>query len=347
MEKNYKLSVPEIHEKIRIDKYIARFIENASRTKVQKAIDMGNVTVNGDIIRSNYIVKPYDEIDIDLPIPEKTDVLPEDIPLDIVFEDEYLLVVNKPAGMITHPAYKNYTGTLVNAIMFHAQKHRDSLSKLNGFERAGIVHRIDKDTSGLLVVAKDEDIHRRLSEQFYVHSIEREYNAIVWGIPKEKKGTITGKIGRDSRNRLRMAVIPDDEEGGRHAVTHYEVLEQFEFLALVKLNLETGRTHQIRVHMAKIGCPIIGDEVYGGIMPKSVRLTTHMKATGKNLLEFMTKEGTTKDTTEGRYRQALHAKVLGFTHPKTKERIRLESPLPADMTALLERIREIDSAKKD
>ncbi|MCB0724986.1 MAG: RluA family pseudouridine synthase [Ignavibacteriae bacterium] len=333
LERNYKLSVPEIHEKIRIDKYISRFIEKASRTKVQKAINLGNVTVNGDLVKANYIVKPFDEIDIDLPASEKMDVVPEDIPLDIVFEDEYLLVVNKPAGMITHPAYKNYSGTLVNAVMFHAQKQKDSLSNLNGFERAGIVHRIDKDTSGLLVIAKDEDTHRKLSEQFYVHSIEREYNAIVWGIPKEKKGTITGKIGRDPRNRLRMAVIPDDEEGGRHAVTHYEVLEQFEFLSLVKLNLETGRTHQIRVHLAKIGCPIIGDETYGGISPKSVRLTTKMKATAKNLLELIP-------------RQALHAKILGFTHPHTGERMVFEAPLPDDMSAVLDRVREIDRARK-
>jgi 23S rRNA pseudouridine1911/1915/1917 synthase len=233
--------------------------------------------------------------------------------------------------MITHPAYKNYSGTLVNAIMFHAQKHRDTLSKLNGFVRAGIVHRIDKDTSGLLVIAKDEDTHRKLSEQFSVHSIEREYNAIVWGIPTEKKGTITGKIGRDPRNRLRMAVIPDDEKGGRNATTHYDVLEVFDFLTLVKLNLETGRTHQIRVHMAKIGCPILADEIYGGIKPKSIRLTTHMKATAKNVLELIS-------------RQALHARLLGFTHPQTKERLTFESPLPDDMSAVLEKMRAIKAS---
>lgn len=328
MEKNYKLSVPEIHEKIRIDKYIARFIEKASRTKVQKAIDMGNVTVNGDIIRSNYIVKPYDEIDIDLPIPEKTTVLPEDIPLDIVFEDEYLLVVNKPAGMITHPAYKNYSGTLVNAIMHHAIETKGSLSNLNGFQRAGIVHRLDKETSGLLVVAKDEDTHRKLSEQFYVHSIEREYNAIAWGLFNQKEGTITGKIGRDPRNRLRMAVIPDDEKGGRHAVTHYELIEEFEFLSLVKLNLETGRTHQIRVHLAKTGHPVLSDVTYGGDKPVSIRLTTRMKATANNLLEMIP-------------RQALHAKVLGFTHPHTGERLRFETKLPVDMQTVIDRVREM------
>jgi 23S rRNA pseudouridine1911/1915/1917 synthase len=328
LEKNYKLSVPEIQEKIRIDKYIARFIEKASRTKVQKAINLGNVTVNGDVVKANYIVKPLDEIDIDLPVSETKDVLPEDIPLSIVFEDEYLLVVNKPPGMITHPAYKNYSGTLVNAIMYHSEKTKGSLSNLNGFERAGIVHRLDKETSGLLVIAKDEDTHRKLSEQFYVHSIEREYNAIAWGLFNQKNGTITGKIGRDPRNRLRMAVIPEDEKGGRHAVTHYEVLEEYEFLSLVKLNLETGRTHQIRVHLAKTGHPVFGDSTYGGDKPTSLRLTTRMKATANNLLEMMP-------------RQALHAKVLGFTHPNTLERLRFESELPEDMQAVIDRAAEM------
>lgn len=328
MEKNYKLSVPEIQEKIRIDKYIARFIEKASRTKVQKAINLGNVTVNGDIVKANYIVKPLDEIDVDLPVSETKDVLAEDIPLDIVFEDEYLLVVNKPPGMITHPAYKNYSGTLVNAIMYHSEKTKGSLSNLNGFERAGIVHRLDKETSGLLVIAKDEDTHRKLSEQFYVHSIEREYNAIAWGLFNQKQGTITGKIGRDPRNRLRMAVIPDDEKGGRHAITHYEVIEEFEFLSLVKLNLETGRTHQIRVHLAKTGHPVFSDATYGGDKPTSIRLTTRMKATANNLLELLP-------------RQALHAKVLGFTHPHTMERLRFETDLPNDMQAVIDRVREM------
>ncbi len=332
MERNYKLSVPEIHEKIRIDKYIARFIEKASRTKVQKAINLGNVTVNGDVVKSNYIVKPFDEIDVDLPASEPQDVLPEDIPLDIVHEDNYLMVLNKPAGMITHPAYKNYSGTLVNGIMYHAEKTKGSLSNLNGFERAGIVHRIDKDTSGLLVIAKDEDTHRKLSEQFYQHSIEREYNAIAWGLFNEKRGSITGKIGRDPRNRLRMAVIPDDEEGGRHAITHYEVLEEFDFLSLVKLNLETGRTHQIRVHLAKIGHPIFSDETYGGVDPKSLRLTTRMKATAKNLYELLSRQG-------------LHARLLGFIHPQTDEHMVFEADLPHDMLSVLEKVRKIKDAQ--
>ena len=187
MEKNYTLIVPQILTKQMIDKYIAGFIENASRTKVQKAIDLGYVNVNGEPVKSNYLVKPGDEIEIELEYPDKQDVLPEDIPLDIVFEDEYLLIINKPAGMVVHPAYKNYSGTLVNAVMYYALKKNDTLSSLNGFERAGIVHRLDKDTSGLIVVAKDEVTHRKLSEQFFHHTIKREYNAIVWGKLKKKK----------------------------------------------------------------------------------------------------------------------------------------------------------------
>ncbi|MCY7361513.1 MAG: RluA family pseudouridine synthase, partial [Ignavibacteria bacterium] len=177
MEKNYFFTVPNVITKQRIDKYIAQFIENSSRTKVQKAIDLGFVSVNGDIVKSNYIVKPDDEIEIELDIPEKQDVVAENIPLDIVFEDEYLMIVNKPAGMVVHPAYKNYSGTLVNAVMYYAKQKNESLSDLNGFERAGIVHRLDKDTSGLIVIAKDEVTHRKLSEQFFHHTIEREYNA--------------------------------------------------------------------------------------------------------------------------------------------------------------------------
>ncbi len=322
MEKNYKLIVPNIKDRQRIDKYITVFVENATRTKVQKSINRGNVLVNGNFVKSNYILKPYDEIDIELPVPDKQEIAPEDIPLDIVFEDEYLLVVNKPAGMVTHPAYKNYSGTLVNAVMFFSLKKKDSLSSLNGFERAGIVHRLDKDTSGLLVIAKDETTHSKLSDLFMRHDIEREYNAIVWGHFRNKEGIIESRLARDRKDRKKVAVLRDDEEGGKNAVTMYEVLEEFEFLSLLRLRLKTGRTHQIRVHLSSKGHPVFGDETYGGRVPHSVNLTNNIKSQIKNLLEMMP-------------RQALHARVLGFVHPRTREKLHFESALPEDMQNVL------------
>jgi 23S rRNA pseudouridine1911/1915/1917 synthase len=325
MEKNYTLIVPQILAKQRIDKYIANFIENASRTKVQKAINLGYVTVNGELVKSNYLVKPEDEIEIELEYPDKQDVVPENIPLDIVFEDDYLMIINKPAGMVVHPAYKNYSGTLVNAVMYYALQKNDSLSSLNGFERAGIVHRLDKDTSGLIVVAKDENTHRKLSEQFFHHTIKREYNAVIWGKLKKKKGEISNKLGRDKRDRKKVAVLKDDDATGKVAVTNYEVLEEYDFLSLAKLNLKTGRTHQIRVHLANLGHPVFGDETYGGREPHSVNLTSNKKAQIKNLLEIMP-------------RQALHARLLGFIHPVTKEEMLFESELPEDMKNVLSKV---------
>ncbi len=322
MEKNYKLIVPNIKDRQRIDKYITVFVENATRTKVQKSINMGNVLVNGNFVKSNYILKPYDEIDIELPVPDKQEIVPENIPLDIVFEDEYLLVVNKPAGMVTHPAYKNYSGTLVNAVMFYSLKKKDSLSSLNGFERAGIVHRLDKDTSGLLVIAKDETTHSKLSDLFMRHDIEREYNALVWGHFRNKEGIIESRLARDRKDRKKVAVLRDDEEGGKNAITMYEVLKEFDFISLLRLRLKTGRTHQIRVHLSSKGHPVFGDETYGGRVPHSVNLTNNIKSQIKNLLETMP-------------RQALHAKVLGFVHPRTREKLHFESALPEDMQNVL------------
>lgn len=300
-------------------------MENASRTKVQKSINLGNVIVNGNYIKSNYIVKPFDEIEIELPVPEKQDVLPEDIPLEITFEDDYLMIINKPAGMVTHPAYKNYSGTLVNAIMYYSMQKKDSLSNLNGFERAGIVHRLDKDTSGLIVISKDEVTHRKLSDQFFKHTIVREYNALIWGKLQKKTGIIEKKLGRDKRDRKKVAVIPDDEDYGKIAITTYEVLMEYEILSLVKMVLKTGRTHQIRVHLSSIGHPVFGDETYGGREPHSVNLTSKIKSQIKNLLEIMP-------------RQALHAKVLGFIHPITKEKLYFESELPDDMKNVIEKL---------
>mgnify|MGYP001477548897 CR=1 FL=1 len=325
MEKNYKLSVPNIKEKQRLDKYITVFVENATRTKVQKAINRGNVLVNGNFVKSNYILKPYDEIEIELPVPEKQDILPENIPLDIIFEDQYLMIVNKPAGMVTHPAYRNYSGTLVNAIMYYAESKKENLSSMNGFERAGIVHRLDKDTSGLLVIAKDEVTHSKLSELFMRHDIEREYQAIIWGNLKKKKGIIESRLARDKRDRKKVAVLKEDEEGGKIAITMFEVLQEYEFLSLIKLNLKTGRTHQIRVHLANDGHPVFGDETYGGRVPHSVNLTANIRAQIKNLLDDMP-------------RQALHAKVLGFLHPRTKDKLHFEAELPPDMMKILSQL---------
>lgn len=325
MQKNYSFVVPQVTSKQRIDKYIAMFIENASRTKVQKAINLGCVTVNGELVKSNYLVKPEDEIEIELDYPEKQEVVPEDIPLNIVFEDEYLLIINKPPGMVVHPAYKNYSGTLVNAVMFYSQKKKESLSSLNGFERAGIVHRLDKDTSGLIVIAKDEVTHRKLSEQFFHHTIKREYNAIVWGKLKQKQGEISNKLGRDKRDRKKVTVIKDEDDGGKLAVTNYEVLKEFDFLSLIKLNLKTGRTHQIRVHMSNAGHPVFGDETYGGREPHAVNLTSNKKAQIKNLLELIP-------------RQALHAKSIGFVHPQTGKEVYFESELPKDILSVLDKI---------
>lgn len=332
MEKNYKLSVPNIKDKQRLDKYITVFVENATRTKVQKAINRGNVLVNGNFVKSNYILKPYDEIEIELPVPDKQDILPENIPLDIVYEDEFLMIVNKPAGMVTHPAYKNYSGTLVNAIMYYADSKRETLSSMNGFERAGIVHRLDKDTSGLLVIAKDEVTHSKLSDLFMKHDIDREYQSIIWGHLKKKEGIIESRLARDKRDRKKVAVLKDDEEGGKVAITMFTVLEEYDYLSLIKLKLKTGRTHQIRVHLSNSGHPVFGDETYGGRVPHSINLTNNLRSQINNLLELMP-------------RQALHAKVLGFVHPRTKEKLFFESELPPDMQNILNLLKPIKPKK--
>jgi 23S rRNA pseudouridine1911/1915/1917 synthase len=314
------MTVPPGQRKIRIDKYLANHIENSSRTKIQKAIDEGCVLVNNRLIKSNYVILPNDFIDITLPnVPEKVEITAEDIEIPILYEDEYLIIVNKPAGMVTHPAYKNHSATLVNALLFHIEKNASALSNVNGFERAGIVHRLDKNTSGILVVAKDEDAHRRLSKLFSTHSIEREYQAVCWGLFNKKKDIIERPLGRSQKDRKKVIV----REDGKMAVTNYEVIKEFEFLSLVKLNLKTGRTHQIRVHMHSIGHPVFGDPDYEGRKPHAVQVTSKIKEKTKELLEIIP-------------RQALHAKVLGFIHPMTGEHLRFESDLPEDMRKLIE-----------
>lgn len=321
------IEVPAGQKKLRIDKYLAMHVENSSRTKIKYAIKDGCVLVNSKPIKANYVVMPNDVIDIALPnMWEKTEVLPEDLGLEVLFEDEYLMIVYKPAGMVTHPAFKNYGGTLVNALMYymaHQQKViGPGLSNLNGSERAGIVHRLDKNTSGILVVAKDEVTHMKLSNMFSKHDIEREYWAIVWGHFKVKKGIIEKFIGRNPKDRKFFMV----SDKGKHATTMYEVVKEFDFTSLIKLNLKTGRTHQIRVHMSSLGHPVFGDPEYDGKKPHGVgNLTANLKQRINNLLEMMP-------------RQALHAKVLGFIHPMTGEHIRFESDLPEDMNLLIEKL---------
>ena len=325
MKNHFEIRIPAGQKKERLDVYMTNHTENATRNKVQEAIKNGEVLVNGKTVKPSYVILPNDLITVDLLRPDPPEVKAEAIPLEIVYEDDFLLVVNKPAGMVTHPAYKNYSGTLVNALMHHSEK----LSQLHAEDdeefdivRPGIVHRLDKDTSGLLVVAKDETTHQKLAKQFAAKTSEREYNAIVWGKFKQNSGVIDAPLGRSKSDRKKITVIA----GGKNAVTEYEVIEQFEYLALLKIHLRTGRTHQIRVHLAHIHHPVFGDGTYGGREIVVGGIEGKKKAEVKNLLEIMP-------------RQALHAKKLGFVHPHTKKMIRFESELPEDMKAVLSFLR--------
>jgi len=319
-EKKIKIEIPEGKRKERIDIFLANSVENATRSRIQKLIKSNLVTVNNKIVKPNYLICPGDKIEITIPVtprPEETE--PEDIPLNIVYEDDYIIVVNKPAGMVAHPALGNYSGTLVNALLHYTQK----LSKLNEPGRPGIVHRIDKDTSGLLLIAKDEWTHAQLAKQFSAHTIDREYWAVCWGLFDEKKGEIIGNIARSKKDR-KIFTVSNTE--GRYAHTFYEVIEEFEFASLIKLKLKTGRTHQIRVHMSHIKHPVFGDPTYGGRRIVYGSNLPKMKSRVENLLQIMK-------------RQALHAKTLGFVHPHTKEKVFLDSDLPEDMKMLLNKLR--------
>ncbi|RPI69261.1 MAG: RluA family pseudouridine synthase [Ignavibacteriales bacterium] len=318
-EKKYRIEVPPGKKKERIDVFLTNQIENATRSRIQKLIEADLVTVNGKKVKANYLVHPNDVIEASHPItPRPEEAEPEEIPLNIIYEDEFLLIVNKPAGMVAHPAYANYTGTLVNALLHHTK----SLSDLNQPGRPGIVHRLDKNTSGLLVVAKDDFTHAKLAEQFSRHSAEREYRAICWGIFKESKGEIKSNIARSKSDRKKFAVSNNE---GKIAITLYEIIEEFEFTSYLKINLKTGRTHQIRVHLSSINHPVFGDETYGGRKIVYGSNLPKMKSRIENLLEIMP-------------RQALHAKTLGFIHPRKKEFMRFDSELPEDMKGLLEKL---------
>jgi 23S rRNA pseudouridine1911/1915/1917 synthase len=308
---------------LRIDKFLFHRLEGTSRSRIQAAAEGGNILVGGTPVKASYRVKPLDRISIVLPYPRRElEILPEEIPLNIPYQDADLLIVDKPAGLVVHPGHGNYTGTLVNALAWHL---RDEPMFSSGDMRAGLVHRIDKDTSGLLVVAKNEHAHARLARQFFDHTIARRYTALVWGDFEQDEGTITGNIGRSVRDRLKMAVFPDGEQG-KHAVTHWKVLERFGYVTLVECRLETGRTHQIRVHMEYTGHPLFNDARYGG--DRILRGTTFAKY--KHFID---------NCFEAMPRQALHARSLGFTHPGTGERVDFESPLPEDFAAVIEKWR--------
>lgn len=290
---------------IRLDKFLTEKLSEMSRSHIQKLIRDGNVTVNKKAVKANYKVSLGEIIEIDIPEPECLDIVPENIPLDILYEDEDILVVNKPKGMVVHPAPGHYSGTLVNAIMFHC---KENLSGINGVLRPGIVHRIDMNTTGSLLICKNDKSHRFLAEQLKEHSITRKYHAIVYGNLKEDNGTIESPIGRHPVERKKMST---KSKNGRPAVTHYHVLERFGNFTYIECQLETGRTHQIRVHMSSIGHPILGDDLYGPVKCPY--------------------------TLEG---QTLHAKILGIVHPTTKEYIEFDAPLPAYFLNLLEKLRK-------
>ncbi|AVI49977.1 RNA pseudouridine synthase [Pukyongia salina] len=320
---HYRFVADKGQQPLRVDKYLMNKIENATRNKIQQAAKEGNIHVNDSPVKQNYKVKGGDVVQVLFEHPPYEFLLtPEDIPLDIVFEDEAVVVVNKPAGMVVHPGHGNYSGTLINALTFHF----DNLPN-NSSNRPGLVHRIDKDTSGLLVIAKTEEVMTNLSKQFFNKTTEREYVALVWGNVEEDEGTIEGNIGRHPKNRLQNTVFEgDDAEKGKPAVTHFKVLERLGYVTLLSCRLETGRTHQIRVHLKHIGHTLFNDERYGG---DSILKGTHFskyKQFVENCFKVLP-------------RQALHARTLGFVHPFSGEQMRFETPIPEDMELCLEKWR--------
>ena len=326
---HFRVVVDKGQEMMRVDKYLFDRITNASRNRIQKAAEAGFVMANGKPVKSSYKVKPLDVITVMMDRPRyENEIIPENIPLNIVYEDPYLMVVNKPAGLVVHPGHGNYRGTLVNAIAWHM---KDVPEYDSNDPHVGLVHRIDKDTSGLLVIAKTPDAKTNLGNQFFNKTTKRKYQALVWGNVQADEGTIIGNIGRNPRDRMQMAVLPDGE--GKHAITHYRVLERFGYVTLVECILETGRTHQIRVHMKHIGHVLFNDERYGGHeILKGTRFTKY-KQFINNCFDICP-------------RQALHAMTLGFVHPVTGEDMYFTSPLPDDMTRLLEKWRNYISNRE-
>lgn len=323
MYEHFRFVAEKGQELLRVDKFLVNLMPNASRNRIQQAADAGCILVNGKPVKSNYRVKPLDVVTVVMDHPRyEFEIIAEDIPLDIVYEDDTVLVVNKPAGLVVHPGHGNYHGTLVNALAWH---FRNNPNYDVNDPRLGLVHRIDKDTSGLLVVAKTPDAKTDLGRQFFNKTTRREYVAVVWGQPDPSNGTVTGNIGRNPKDRLQMAVFPDGSEG-KHAVTHYETVESLGYVSVVKCRLETGRTHQIRVHMKHIGHPLFNDARYGGDkVLRGVNSGAYHKFV-ENCFEICP-------------RQALHARTLGFVHPATREEMFFTCPVPADMTEMIERWR--------
>lgn len=318
---HYRFEAGKGQAPLRVDKFLMNLVENATRNKIQQAATAGNIYVNDIPVKSNHKVKANDVVRVLLSHPPFEHLLvPENIPLDIVYEDDQLLVINKPAGMVVHPGHGNYSGTLVNALAYHFEN-----LPVNSSERPGLVHRIDKDTSGLLVVAKTELAMAYLTKQFAEKTSEREYIALVWGNIDEDEGTIEGNIARHLKDRMQMAVFPDGDQG-KPAITHFKVLERLGYVTLVSCKLETGRTHQIRVHMKYIGHTLFNDARYGGDIILKGTTFTKYKQFVDNCFKILP-------------RQALHAKTLGFEHPVTKEFMRFDTELPEDMTACVEKWR--------
>ena len=319
---HFRVTVDKGQDMVRVDKYLYDKLTNVSRNRIQKAAEAGYILANEKSVKSNYRVKPHDVITVMLDRPYyDNEVIPEDIPLNIVYEDDALMVVNKPAGMVVHPAHGNYSGTLINGVAWHM---KDVPNWDMNDAHVGLVHRIDKDTSGLLVIAKTPDAKTHLGDQFFHKTTKRRYQALVWGNFDEDEGTVVGNIGRNPKDRMQMTVLPEGE--GKYAVTHYRVLERFVFVTLVECILETGRTHQIRVHMKHIGHVLFNDERYGGNEVLRGNRTAKYKQFINNCFEICP-------------RQALHAMTLGFVHPVTGEEMYFTSELPADMSALLDKWR--------
>ena len=330
MFEHFRFDIDKGQTPMRVDKYLATHMEYTSRHRIQLAIKQDYIRVNDKIVKANYVVRPGDVVTFVMPYQRRgleilpLDVIPQDIPLDIVYEDDDVLVLNKKAGMVVHPGHGHFSGTLVNALAHHLGISQGPDAD---DERMGVlVHRIDKDTSGLLVVAKNDEAQLNLAKQFFVHSIERRYVAIVWGNLKEDEGTIIGNIGRDPSDRMRFKVFPDGDYG-KHAVTHYRVLERFGYVTVVECRLETGRTHQIRVHFNYIGHPLFNDERYDGSEIRKGTIYAKYRQFIENCFKILP-------------RQALHAKTLGFVHPKTGKTVRFDSVLPEDMQALIDKWRK-------
>lgn len=318
---HYRIVADPKQSQIRLDKFLMDRLPNVTRTKIQDGIHGGFVKVNENTIKPNYKVHPHDVITVSLPEPPRdTEVIPENIPLDIVYEDEHLLVINKPAGMVVHPAYQNWNGTLVNALAYHFQ----NLPQLPGNDgRPGLVHRIDKDTSGLLVIAKNEVTLTALAKQFFDHTIERTYWAIAWGVPEPAEGTLNVNVGRSLKDRRVTVAFPEGDMG-RHAITHYKLLKDLRYVSLVECKLETGRTHQIRAHMKHLGHPLFNDAMYGGDQIVKGTVFSKYRQFVENCFKIIP-------------RQALHAKTLGFIHPATKKFMQFDSEIPADMKEVIEK----------